>query len=50
MVQCPTCNSDVELKPIKEWELVPKGKRKGPKLNVQLFEHCGKKFRVAKKI
>lgn len=50
MVKCPICKSEVNIKPVKEWDVAPKGKRKGPKLHVKLYEHCGKKFRVAEKV
>ncbi|MEM3737356.1 MAG: chorismate-binding protein [Candidatus Bathyarchaeia archaeon] len=48
MAKCPKCGAEVST-PIKEWDVIPKGK-KGPKLHVQLFEHCGKKFRLAHKV
>jgi hypothetical protein len=46
MVKCPKCGKSIRSKPIKEWDLAPKGKRK---LHVKLYEHCGKKFRVMEK-
>ncbi|MFH1327896.1 MAG: chorismate-binding protein [Candidatus Bathyarchaeota archaeon] len=49
MVTCPKCNQETNLTPVKEWDLTPKT-RKGPKLHVKLYEHCGKKFRKAEKI
>jgi len=50
LVKCPMCKTEVNLKPIKEWNIVPKGKRVGPKLLVKLYEHCGRKFRTASKV
>jgi|GEM_PF-243257 len=49
-VICPVCKAEVNLVPIKEWDMAPKKKGRGPKLHVELYEHCGKKFRVTKKV
>jgi hypothetical protein len=48
MAKCPKCGAEV-AHPIKEWDVAPKS-GKGPKLHVKLYEHCGKKFREAKKV
>jgi len=48
-VKCPSCGVEVTLIPIKEWYVAPKTKGRGPRLHITLYEHCGKKFRVAKK-
>ena len=36
-MKCPVCGMNVS-KPVKEWDL-------SPKVHVQMYEHCGKKFR-----
>ncbi len=49
LVKCPKCNTEVNLRPLKEWDLSPKTGT-GPKLHVKLYEHCGSKFRITKKV
>lgn len=49
LVKCPKCDEEVNLRPLKEWNVAPKTGR-GPRLHVKLYEHCGSRFRVTKKM